>query len=117
MSETDPALPTMPEVAAVREGIILGSSNGLWAHSDLSLRYGTFGCGLNLLPLAWPKAEHAFEVDGSLRLRTEAFPGRPPSPSQCVHPDQASVRLLLDSPVEVLVVDQSSLPPSQWKAN
>ena len=47
----------------------------------MSFRYGTFGCGLNLLPMAWPIAELVFEVDVSLRLRNGVFPGRAPTPS------------------------------------
>ena len=66
--------------------------------------------------MAWPIAELVFEVDVSLRLRNGVFPGRAPTPSINVHPDQVNTHLLVESPVEVLVVDQSSLSPSQWKA-
>ena len=115
MCGSHPTDSSSPVEAVIREGVISGSSSELRVPDALSFRYGVFGCGLNLLPLAWPKAELVFETDECPSQRSRDFPGRPPPPHASVHPDEASSRILLDSPVEVLVVDRASLSHTKCK--
>jgi len=71
-------------------------------------RYGTYGCGLNLLPTVWARHQLAFEVDPSL---SPSGPIHPPHRNQVpgYHPARAPKDLLNQFPLDILVADHSSV--------
>ena len=72
-----------------------------------SWRFGTYGCGLNLLPSLWSTHELVFEVDPSISTGALACPTHRDF-SRTFHPARVPMTMLADHPVDVLVADHST---------
>ena len=73
-----------------------------------TLRYGTYGCGANLLPTVWTRHTLQFEVDCGPE-RTGAFSPQHRGQAPYYHPGRTPQRVLDQHPVDVLVVDHSDV--------
>jgi hypothetical protein len=75
--------------------------------TDSKITYGTFQGGAHLIPAAWTRASHRFEVDDSLSKTKRSVPNRPKASDFSGSLDNAPSNVLAKWPVDVFVADHS----------
>ena len=94
-----------PDLDLVEERILQGMDHETMMNWD----YGTYGCGLNLLPLVWSRHRIRFEIDPEF-WDTLSVSSPPPRPEVYrSHPSRTAKSLLSQHPVDIFVADHSTV--------